>query len=411
MFREELANTRTPPARDVDHLDPAAAAREEGVSKRRLMAEQQQVLKEAQKVKKDMKKAEENKSVEFSEVKVALNESIDVSNQKKLLEAFNEEKREEDRKKKAQQEEAKLNVEQHAGQARGPSVQKQNSWHPGSDKIYDQIHVPSDRSRLPHQNERAAANVPIDHERIHQQQGGPGGYPAPTYSQTPQDHDPHRGSGQIHNSKYPPHHGNTRPESVQQPQPQHDMRRVNSHNQMTPQNTVDPDYDNWDIVNQCQRNDLSNQLPQGNQQQANPVYPQQPGAQLYHNVQYQQPPPGRHFGSDANTIYIPPNNEAYGYQPHHDTPGGHHQNTPPQVPQEYNASVESSNHYNLTVGSTVQVASVNPNDPPRYGVIRWTGRVAGVDGRVAGIELVSLNICLTILIISLLTGGLHGWVY
>ncbi|XP_064393282.1 ubiquitin carboxyl-terminal hydrolase CYLD-like isoform X2 [Halichondria panicea] len=47
----------------------------------------------------------------------------------------------------------------------------------------------------------------------------------------------------------------------------------------------------------------------------------------------------------------------------------------------------SSNPYNLGVGSTVQVASVNPNDPPHPGVIRWTGRVAGVDGQVAGMEL------------------------
>ena len=66
-----------------------------------------------------------------------------------------------------------------------------------------------------------------------------------------------------------------------------------------------------------------------------------------------------------------------------------HRNAPPQVPQEYNALVGSSNPYNLAVGSTVQVATINPNDPPHYGVIRWTGSVAGVDGQVAGIELVS----------------------
>ncbi len=91
----------------------------------------------------------------------------------------------------------------------------------------------------------------------------------------------------------------------------------------------------------------------------------------------------------ANTIHPPLNNQAHGNPPHHDTPGGHHRNAPPQVPQEYNALVGSSNPYNLAVGSTVQVATINPNDPPHYGVIRWTGRVAGVDGQVAGIELVS----------------------
>ncbi len=54
----------------------------------------------------------------------------------------------------------------------------------------------------------------------------------------------------------------------------------------------------------------------------------------------------------------------------------------PTANLDCNASVGSSNPYNLGV-ATVQVASVD------YGVIRWTGRVAGVDGQVAGIELVS----------------------
>ncbi len=40
MFREELA-----PARDVDLSDPTAAAREEGVSKRQFMANQEEALK------------------------------------------------------------------------------------------------------------------------------------------------------------------------------------------------------------------------------------------------------------------------------------------------------------------------------------------------------------------------------
>ncbi len=393
VFREELAITRTPPARDgdVDLSDPAAAAREEGVSRRRLMAEQRIILEKAEQVK---KKAKESESAELIVAKDLWNESIDISKQKELLDAFSKGKKEE-AVKKSQQEEARTKVRQPSG---GPSIQKQNSWHPGSDRIYDPM--PGDRNSphpLPRQNERIPAN---DHERVHQQQGGPGGgYPPPTYSQPPQDQKHHRGTGQTHDSRYPPQHDNTRPESVQQPQPQRDMRRVNSHNQMTPQNTGDlnyvktggPDYDNWAVVDhrRSQRNDQSNQPPQGNQWQGNP---QQPGAQQYHNVQYQQPPSGQEFGGNPNTIYPPPNNEAYGHPPDHDTPGGHHQTTPPQVSQEFNASVGSSNPYNLGVGSNIQVASVNPNDPQHYGVIRWTGRVAGVDGQVAGIELVSIII-------------------
>ena len=67
------------------------------------------------------------------------------------------------------------------------------------------------------------------------------------------------------------------------------------------------------------------------------------------------------------------------------------QNDQPNQPSQLNDydSSRSSNFYNLAVGSTVQVATINPNEPPHYGVIRWTGRVAGVDGQVAGIELVS----------------------
>ena len=38
----------------------------------------------------------------------------------------------------------------------------------------------------------------------------------------------------------------------------------------------------------------------------------------------------------------------------------------------------------LDVGSAVQVS-----DPPRYGVIRWTGELPGILGTVAGVELVS----------------------
>ncbi len=94
------------------------------------------------------------------------------------------------------------------------------------------------------------------------------------------------------------------------------------------------------------------------------------------------------------TALNPSNNQAYGHPPHHNTPGGHHRNTPPQVNvrQEYNASVGSSNPYNLAVGSTVQLATINPNEPPHPGVIRWTGTVAGVDCQLAGIELVGIII-------------------
>ncbi len=510
MFREELANTRTPPAQDVDLSDPAAVAREEGMTERQWMAEQEKALKAAEDAKKkearkkasEIRKAAEEKTrkaaeekarkenrgytsnPDLREVKDALDVSINLPAQKEALKEKEEAKEnaqkgqdlastnanryEQGRKKKIQKqhswhpgsdptyetipgdvtiphplprhnhqnEETAAHIltdheraHQHQGrpgghppqnypqppqdqdhhrgtstnanryeQGREKQIQKQHSWHPGSDPTYETI--PGDVTiphPLPRHNHETAAHILTDHERAHQQQGRPGGHPPQNYPQPPQDQDHHRGTSQTHDPRYPPHHGNTRPEGVRQPQ--RDMRRVNSHNQMTPQNTGAPDYANWEVMDQClrsQRNDQSNQPPQGNQQQDNPVNPQQPGAH-YHNMgetyQYQETRSGQEFVHNPNEIHPPPNNQAHGRQPHHDTPGGgaHQPNTPPQG---------SSNPSNLGVGSNVQVASVNPNDPQHYGVIRWTGRVAGVDGQVAGIELVSIIILLNNSMIS-----------
>ena len=43
------------------------------------------------------------------------------------------------------------------------------------------------------------------------------------------------------------------------------------------------------------------------------------------------------------------------------------------------------------IGSTIQIQSVDPTQPQRYGVIRWIGTLPSLKGQVAGIELVSLN--------------------
>lgn len=58
-----------------------------------------------------------------------------------------------------------------------------------------------------------------------------------------------------------------------------------------------------------------------------------------------------------------------------------------QQPQP-RATVGNTNHYNLTIGSPVQIASTDRSQPPRYGVIRWIGEIARAEGRIAGIELV-----------------------
>ncbi len=400
VFREELANTRTPPAQDVDLSDPAAAAREEEMTEQQFMAEQKRALKAAENAKRKegrknaakekarKEKRENTSNPELREVKdaLALDENINLSAQQEALKAFEEAKENAQRGKDL----ASTNAKQHE---QGRESQKQHSWHPGSDPMCDTMPVRSPRP-LPRHNEKAAVNILTEHERAHQQQGEPGNYPQ-SYSQSPKDQQYHRGTDQTYDSRYPPHHGNTRPEE----QPQRDMRRMNGHIQMTPQNFEDPDYENFEVYHtKSQRNDQSNQPPQEN------VNPQQPGAH-YQNMgetyQYQETQSGQEFVRNPNEIHPPPNNQAHRHQAHHDTHGGgaHQPNTPPQVPQDCNASVGSSNPYNLAVGSTVQVASVDPNDPPHYGVIRWTGRVAGVDGQVAGIELVSFIIILITILI------------
>ena len=59
-----------------------------------------------------------------------------------------------------------------------------------------------------------------------------------------------------------------------------------------------------------------------------------------------------------------------------------------QPPPEFAACVGTSNPHNLGKGSAVQVLPTNPNDLPHYGVIRWIGTLSGIQGQVAGIELV-----------------------
>ena len=56
-----------------------------------------------------------------------------------------------------------------------------------------------------------------------------------------------------------------------------------------------------------------------------------------------------------------------------------------QVPLAYTPQPQQGVQLDeLDVGSAVQVS-----DPPRYGVIRWTGELPGIQGIVAGVELVS----------------------
>ena len=48
--------------------------------------------------------------------------------------------------------------------------------------------------------------------------------------------------------------------------------------------------------------------------------------------------------------------------------------------------------FNLTVGSLIQIDSPDPQNPRRYGTIKWIGTLPNVRGRIAGIELVRFTI-------------------
>ena len=80
--------------------------------------------------------------------------------------------------------------------------------------------------------------------------------------------------------------------------------------------------------------------------------------------------------------------------------------TPQQLPDVHidanavayapNVPTHASQHQiyrSLSIGSTVQItgfSSTHQDGPPRYGVIRWVGDLPGVQGPIAGIELVRL---------------------
>ena len=283
VFKEELANTHKPQSQSVDLSNPAAAARELGMTERQFMAEQMKVLKEAEEKKKKEERARkaeekrnkgENENTELEQVKYALNESISYNAQRAALEAFNKEKQEQDKQKREWQARAKAEFQQQ-GQG-GSRVQKQHSWHPVSDHGYDWL--PGEGSSQPpgYVRGRAVANL-REHEMVHRQN-----------------------IEQSHSKN----------NSLQGGRSDHD-----------PQAVQDP-----------------------------------------HNVH----------------------------------------SSPQQSSSQFTVSAEVSNPYRLGVGSAVQISATYPYDPPHYGVIKWIGIVYGLQGQVAGIELVSTGILGVVM-------SLHGY--
>ena len=59
------------------------------------------------------------------------------------------------------------------------------------------------------------------------------------------------------------------------------------------------------------------------------------------------------------------------------------------------SSPQPSHWQPLDKGSAIQIPSTEYGRPMRYGVIRWIGELPGVQGLIAGVELVSF--CLNLL--------------
>ena len=327
---------------DIDLSNPVSVARELGTTKRKLMADQEKLLKEAAERKKREDKArlvgekKGNKTAgakdpELEQLKDVLGESVNVPRQKQLMEAI----------KKREQEKPKVRVNpppsqsqqcpdrRESTQAGGHGIQKQNSWQPqGTPHLYDPI-PGSDRnssSTRPHLAEHGkAGSVGGNHEQAYQFQ---------------------RQIEQSQGTRY--HQGeHSNPVYVNQPPPP-----------------------------PGQYNDRQQGQQDGYNYQQNTNYYQ--GDQQYGNVQKIQPPPYNYGGQMQHTDQsnVRPQETPAGREQH--PPSNAHQTTPGPSVVAHTVPAD----FNLGVGSTVQLAIHGPNSPPRYGVIRW------IEGPIAGIELV-----------------------
>ena len=375
VFRENLVDTRKPPAEDFDLSNPTAAARQLRMTERQLMAEQ--VFREAEEIKKKedkARKAEEKRNKEKNEktdseleqVENVLRETIDVTAQKAAIEAFNKEKQEQN-KQKREQERARAQAE--SQQQGRQQFQKQSSHQPRADHPYE--HSPGEGSPRPPRDKRGGAALHTDireHETVHRQ-NIERGHRQNSYPQGGRlDHDPHKGVGQVSDVRY---QGETQIGTDHLPREQ-----LHPNSQATPQlYSQGQGYGNQAAPSQIYSHRLERYDPHYHNQSQD-AYPG------HHQHPHEAPPPQANLQPESQ--YDARHNQQQTGQ------GTHH--PPQQQSPQYAASVGATNSFNLVVGSAVQLATTDSNDRPHYGVIKWMGSVPGVQGQVAGIELVSTSI-------------------
>ena len=273
----------------------------------------------------------------IEQVRGAIGESINISQQRELMEAFEKEKREQDR--------ARIYPRQHpaniqSAQAASHRIQQQNSWYPqGTPHHYDTIpdedrNSSSTRPRRAEHGKAAYMVGGVDHEQTHQRQ-----------------------------RKFEQNQG-TRYQQGEQSNPVYA-------NQPPPPS---------------QYNDRQQVQQDGYNYQQNTNYYQ--GDQQYDNIQQNQPPPYNHGEQMqlASRSNVRPQETPAGREQH--PPSNAHQSTPGPCVVAHTGDATVPAHFNLGVGSTVQLATRGPNSLPRYGVIRWIGTITQVQGQIAGIELV-----------------------
>ena len=425
VFREDLVDTCKPPAQDFDLSNPTAAACQLRMTERQLMAEQVRMFREAKEIKKNEDKArkaeemlkrnkEKNEKTdsELEQVKNALRETIDVTAQKEAIEAFNKEKQEQNKQKKTQREQEQARAQAESQQQGRQQFQKQSSHQSRADHPYEP--PPGEGSPRPPCDERGGA-APHAHIREHEMVYGQNierGHRQNSYPQGGRlDHDPHRGVGQVSDVRY---QGETQIGANQ-----YGMKREGSQGRLAPLNEAKDKYAHY--VNfpppedhlpreQLHPNNLA--TPQlynqgqgyGNQPAPSQIYSH--GQERY-DSHYPNMPQDAYPGHYQYPHEAPPQANLQPesqYDPRHDQQQHSHQtgqgthHLPQQQPPQFAAtcSVGTSNPFNLVVGSTVQLATTDPNDYSRYGVIKWIGTASGVQGKVAGIELVRI-ICIVII--------------
>ena len=357
--------------------DPMAMARDYGMTKRQFVAEQQKILKEAEKQKKqqDKKTASQNReSREMEEVKLAMGGSISVAAQEQLFADIRKRGQEEGGGSQGWQQH--LHPDQSSLDKGG--IRRQHSWQPaehtyevmpGNLADEDRARDRADKHRHVGMQGKSSSialgdGISDSFHREGQQHHGansrhldviPGPPGSPNQQQQQQNRLHHQEQMQAHENIHghmghhhhaqggytvPPHGGDQQQGTGGvAPHPQHDDKKDYSHH----------DYVNLETFPQEPHSRCYSETGAAVEQQSN-------AQRQWPSDQPQHPPAQPQPGVLASTIQ----------------PG---------------SNVRPNPH--LGIGSRIQLPTNTPNEPFKYGVIRWIGEVPQIQGAVAGIELVS----------------------